>query len=304
MAQTHDDSLEPYFREAGRLPLLDAAAEVRLGRVLEAARSAEPVPDSAMSDVEQEERDRRAREGEEAAAIFVQSNLRLVVSLAMRYQNCGLALPDLIQEGNLGLMHAVAKYDWRQGFKFSSYATWWIRNAISRALDNTAHVIRLPVHVQLQQRQLRIASVEFEATHGRAPSVAELAAGSDIAPGTVAALLSHQAPTLSLDEAAFDDGHLTRGDLIGDVDDDPSFDAVFSGLLAVEVDRLLANLDWREREILRLRFGLDGAGSRTRVELAERFELSPARIRQLECGALGKLQRLTSPAEVNSLISA
>ncbi len=303
MAEIHED-LRLYFREAGRLPLLDRAAEVRLGQAMDRARRASTAIDLAVSGAERAALERQIRAGEEASALFVGSNLRLVVSLAMGYQAQGLALADLVQEGNLGLMHAVTKYDWRRGFRFSSYATWWIRTSISRAVDTGGRVVRLPAYVNDQLRQLRAEAADFEAGHGRPPNTEELAVRCAMPVGRVTEIMSYRRSPLSLDQVLTDDAVATRGDLVGDPAADPSFDDACAGAVLTYVEHLLGHLDTREREILRLRFGLDRGAPRTLVEVARCCRLSKERIRQIEAQALAKLSRLTTPTEVMEFVSA
>ena len=181
----------------------------------------------------------------------------MVVSIAKRYQSTDLPLLDLIQEGNLGLMHAVTKFDWRRGFKFSTYATWWVKQAISRGIDNTARTIRLPVHAGDQVRRLLRTKHQLEGQTGRAPNLAELADALGMNQPQVAELLRQGTETVSLDARVGPDGESELGDMVADVTSPSPFDLVTEAMLGDEVDKLLSVLDEREREILRLRYGLD-----------------------------------------------
>ena len=287
-----DDLVQLYLNDIGRYPLLAKDDELRLG---EAVQAGEAAAAALMSD-RQIDPERRAeledlvRAGAEAAAHFVNCNLRLVVSIAKRYATAGLPLLDLVQEGNFGLMHAVEKFDPHKGFKFSTYATWWIRQAIGRGIANTGKAIRLPVHAGDQLFALRMESVAFEVRCGRAPRPAELAEALDLPLRKVEELLPHLQDPVSLSEP-LKDGERELGDLVEDTSSQAPDQQVFASMLPAQVAELLSSLDAREREVLCLRYGLDRGRPRTLEEVSQRFGLTREGIRQIEAKAVLKLRR-------------
>jgi len=303
--RNEEDLVRLYLRDIGRHPLLTKDDEARLARAIEAG-SAAASELSVGTATAARRRELRAlvRAGTAAERSFVQSNLRLVVSIAKKYQASGLPLLDLIQEGNLGLMHAVEKFDWRKGFKFSTYATWWIRQSITRGVANTGRTIRLPVHAGDTLARLQKERSRLELELGRAPTVTELAAEVELPEDRVVEALLVAAEPASLSEPLRDDGDGELGDLVEDRDAMSTFDAAALALLPDEVERLLAPLDPREREILLLRFGLDCGEPRTLEEVGAHFHLTRERIRQIEARAISKLRHPSSNTGARDLLPA
>ncbi|MET0421181.1 MAG: sigma-70 family RNA polymerase sigma factor, partial [Acidimicrobiia bacterium] len=248
-----EDLVRLYLTDIGQYPLLTKDDEVRLAQQIEfgtAARAEMLEGGSALSPTKKRELRRTTRVGDEAQRTFVQSNLRLVVSIAKKYQASGLPLLDLIQEGNLGLMHAVEKFDWRKGFKFSTYATWWIRQAITRGIANTGRTIRLPVHAGDTLTRLQKARSRLELKYGRPATLAELSVEVEMPEDKVTEALRFAAEPLSLSEPLREDGDAELGDIVEDRSAESPFERAATALLPEEIEKLLAPLDERERQIL------------------------------------------------------
>src|SRR5687767_1156859 len=295
-----------FTSRTSQYPLLTKDDEVRLAQAIEAGNAARTELEAAAKDVtpaRKRELRRTAREGETAERTFVQSNLRLVVSIAKKYQASGLPLLDLIQEGNLGLMHAVEKFDWRKGFKFSTYATWWIRQAITRGIANTGRTIRLPVHAGDTLARLQKARARLELKLGRPATLSELSAEVEMPEDKVTEALRFAAEPLSLSEPLREDGDAELGDVVEDRSAESPFEVAATSLLPDEIARLLGPLDEREREILRLRFGLDRGEPRTLEEVGEHFNLTRERIRQIEARAMSKLRHPSSDTGARDLLT-
>jgi len=287
------DIVKLYLSGIGKYQLLSKNDEARLAQVIEAGREAASVVQSAssLSPAKRSELPRLIHEGEEAHQVFVQSNLRLVVSIAKRYQASGLPLLDLVQEGNLGLIHAVEKFDWRKGFKFSTYATWWIRQAISRGIANTGRTIRLPVHVSDMLTRISQARTALSLKLGRPATLDELAAATTMSRESLVEALGWRSEPLSLSDPLSEDSDNSLGDVVlADVNAVTPFDHAATSLLPDEINRLLAPLDGREATVLRLRFGLDRGEPRTLEEVGQHFHLTRERIRQIEAKAMSKLR--------------
>jgi RNA polymerase sigma factor (sigma-70 family) len=287
-----DDLVQLYLNDIGQHPLLTKEDEVRLGKAVQLGRStAERLASGeAIDPAERRSLEAQVRAGEEAGQTFVKCNLRLVVSIAKRFPSSGLPLLDLIQEGNFGLMHAVEKFDPSKGFKFSTYATWWIRQSIGRGVANTGRAIRLPVHASDQLVGLRIESIAFEVRHGRAPRPDELAEALDLSVRKVEELIPYLQDPVSLSEP-MGDGERELGDVVEDAGGEAPDKQVFAAMLPAQVADLLAGLDAREREILCLRYGLDRGRPRTLEEVSQSFNLTREGIRQVEAKAILKLRR-------------
>lgn len=286
------DPVRLYLNEIGRYPLLTAQQEVELAMQNEAGRRAEERLDSD-EDLSAEDRTFLIHElemGTIAHGKLVQSNLRLVVALARRYVGRGMALLDLIQEGNVGLMRAVERFDYRRGFKFSTYATWWIRQAISRAIADQGRTIRMPIHVLDAVNKLTRTQRELTQVLGRAPTLEELAEDLDLEVTRVAELRRIAQDTVSLETPVGEDEDGTLGDLVEDVDSEAPADAATFTSLQDQLAAALEGLNDREREVLIMRFGLADGRTRTLEEVGSHFNVTRERIRQLETKALAKLR--------------
>jgi len=299
-----EDLVRRYLSEIGRHELLTKDDEVELAQLIEAGAAARRELDvhDGCGVTRRRELRKAVRAGEAAEQRFVEANLRLVVSVAKRYQSSGVPLLDLVQEGNLGLIHAVEKFDWRKGFKFSTYATWWIRQAITRGIANTGRTIRVPVHAGdvINRVQRTRSSMEIEL--GRMPSTAELAAEVDMSEAKVLETLLHAVEPLSLSEPLREDSEAVLGDLVPDDRSTEPDAVVTTRMLPEAIDRLLAPLEDREREVLRLRYGLDRGEPRTLEEVGERFDLTRERIRQIEVRAMAKLRHPSNEHGAHDLL--
>ena len=306
LERDEEDLVRLYLTDIGQYPLLNKDDEVRLAQDIELGYKAFRELNSKNKEVSptrRRELKRTVRAGEAAQMTFVQSNLRLVVSIAKKYQASGLPLLDLIQEGNLGLMHAVEKFDWRKGFKFSTYATWWIRQAITRGIANTGRTIRLPVHAGDTLARVQKAQARLELKLGRPATLDELGYEVEMPEDKLIEALRFRSEPLSLSEPLREDGDAELGDVVEDRSAESPFEVAATSLLPVEIARLLAPLDERGREILRLRFGLDRGEPRTLEEVGEHFNLTRERIRQIEARAMSKLRHPSSDTGARDLLT-
>ncbi|SHE43407.1 RNA polymerase primary sigma factor [Ferrithrix thermotolerans DSM 19514] len=301
-----EDLVRIYLSNIGAYPLLTKEDEVHLAQDIEEGRRAKRElrsKDKSLDPATEKELKRRVKAGIRAEEAFVQSNLRLVVSIAKKYQASGLPLLDLIQEGNLGLIHAVEKFDWRKGFKFSTYATWWIRQAITRGIANTGRTIRLPVHAGDTLSRVQKAQARLEFKLGRPATLAELGKEVELPYDKLIEALRFRGDPLSLSEPLREDGDAELGDVVEDRSASSPFDHAATQLLPNEIAKLLAPLDEREREILKLRFGLDRGEPRTLEEVGEYFNLTRERIRQIEARAMSKLRHPSSDTGARDLLT-
>jgi RNA polymerase primary sigma factor len=311
------DAVRLYLREIGRVPLLKKADEVRLAKAIELQR----LITIALRPDNQEERDRIAadvqaafdgldlgddeikliltwdeaglrrydRAGNEARRQMIEANLRLVVSVAKKYLGHGMSLLDLIQEGNTGLMRAVEKFDWRRGFKFSTYATWWIRQAVTRAIADQARTIRVPVHMNERISRYNREIMRLSQSLGRDPRLEEIAEAMEMSPEKVEEIKSAIRVPISLEKPVGDDEESMLGDFVEDESHDLE-ELAAKGVLRDAIDEVLDKLSDREAGIIRLRFGLSGRRPQTLEEVGGHFGLTRERIRQIEIEALRKLR--------------
>lgn len=278
-----DDPVRMYLREIGRVPLLSAEEEVRLAQRMERGRVELLKPATNRSY-------RIVEDGEEAQRRLTEANLRLVVSVAKKYIGRGMSLLDLIQEGNIGLIRAVEKFDYTKGYKFSTYATWWIRQAITRAIADQARTIRIPVHmVETINRLIRISRRLLQDL-GREPTSEEIAAQMEISPEKVREIIKVSQEPVSLETPIGEEEDSHLGDFIEDHTALAPADAASHQLLKEQVEDVLDSLTERERKVLQLRFGLDDGRSRTLEEVGKEFHVTRERIRQIEAKALRKLR--------------
>jgi len=291
---TGTDPVRTYLKEIGRVPLLTAAEEVSLAQRLEAgeaARARLTEEGDALDGSVREDLVLLVADGVEAKKALVSANLRLVVSIAKRYVGRGMLFLDLIQEGNLGLIRAVEKFDHTKGFKFSTYATWWIRQAITRAIADQARTIRIPVHmVETINKVMRIQRTLHQELE-REPTVEEVAEKADLSPGRVQEIYRMSQDLLSLDSPVGSEDDTNLGDFIADARAEAPGEMAIRDLLKAAVDEALADLNERERQVVRLRFGLDDEGQvRTLEEVGKAFGVTRERIRQIESKTLAKLR--------------
>ena len=279
-----DDAVQAYLREIRRVSLLTAEGEVRLAQRIERGKI-------ERAKIEQTRATRRAiEEGEEAQRLLTEANLRLVVSIAKKYVGRGISLLDLIQEGSIGLIRAVEKFDYTKGYKFSTYATWWIRQAITRAIADQARTIRIPVHmVEIINRLIRISRRLLQDL-GREPTPEEIAEQMEIPSEKVREIIKVSQKPISLETPIGEEGDGCLGDFIEDHTATVPVEAASHQLLKEQIEDILDTLTERERKVLQLRYGLDDGRSRTLEEVGKEFHVTRERIRQIEAKALCKLR--------------
>jgi RNA polymerase primary sigma factor len=280
------DSVRAYLKQIGKVPLLNAEQEVELAKRMRAAEDGEEkLPTQMHRDLSW-----IGRDGERAKNHLLEANLRLVVSLAKRYTGRGMAFLDLIQEGNLGLIRAVEKFDYTKGYKFSTYATWWIRQAITRAMADQARTIRIPVHMVEVINKLGRIQRELLQDLGREPTPEELAKEMDITPEKVLEIQQYAREPISLDQTIGDEGDSQLGDFIEDSEAVVAVDAVSFSLLQDQLQQVLQTLSEREAGVVRLRFGLTDGQPRTLDEIGQVYGVTRERIRQIESKTMSKLR--------------
>ncbi|MGP3928226.1 sigma-70 family RNA polymerase sigma factor [Streptomyces sp. 8N616] len=291
------DLVGMYLDEIARTPLLDAAKEVELSQAIEAGVYAQQILDGEVDEARaagatREELVTLAREGERAKDVFIRSNLRLVVAVARRYPRSGLPLLDLIQEGNAGLVRAVEKFDYTKGFKFSTYATWWIRQAITRSIADQSRTIRLPVHLVEELGRIRRVQREFNRENGREPEHAEIAKELGSTTERVGDVLDWARDPVSLNMSVDDEGETQFGDLLEDTSAATPEQSVLVMLRREGLDQLIGRLDDRTASIIKMRYGIDDGRERTLTEVGKQHGLTRERIRQIEKHALLELKKL------------
>ena len=290
-----DDSISLYFREVGSIDLLDASQEIDLAKRIESGRDAA----RALSDVDEgktvsdrvrTELQHLIADGELAKQELTQANSRLVISMAKRYLGQGVPFLDLIQEGNLGLMRAVEKFDWRRGNKFSTYATWWIRQSLTRGLADQGRTIRVPVHMNDRIRKVYAVAHALETELGRRPNAAEIAAELEMDVEKVELALKASRRSISLEKPVGHEGESELGQFIEDEASEDPLESASLDLLRSDVEDVLQGLTAREQRVLELRYGLRGHRSYTLKEVGKIFGLTRERVRQIEKEALRKLR--------------
>ncbi len=290
------DSVHTYLKSIGRRTLLTAAQEVELAKRIEAGLYAEYKLEAALENGEKpppgvrDDLEWIIEDGRRAKDHMLEANLRLVVSVAKKYTDRGMSLLDVVQEGNLGLIRAVEKFDYTKGYKFSTYAMWWIRQAIQRGFADSARTIRLPVHVLEMLSKLSRVERDMHQRLGREPTPEELAVELDKTPDQIEELLRTSRQPISLDSTIGEDGETRIGDLIEDVDSPEASEVVDRQLLAEQLKGVLGNLSPREAKIMSLRFGLTDGKPHTLDEIGKHLGLTRERIRQLEKESLSKLR--------------
>ncbi len=298
------DTVGLYLERVSGHTLLTAEDEVRLARSMERGRRAQAKLESGekLTPTDRAKLYRLVHQGEEAKMAFIRSNLRLVISIAKRYSGRGLDLLDLIQEGNLGLIRAVEKFDWRKGFKFSTYATWWIRQAITRGLGNQARTIRLPVHMVDVVRTVQETEQLLAEELRRSPTRTEIADASGLDIDKVNAALNAPSDTVSLDRPVGEDGDAELQDFVEDERMPDPFIHAAEVLRRQHLLDALGLLEEMEKQVVLLRFGLDGSDPRTLSDVGKMFNLTRERVRQIEGRALAKLRHPSSAVELESLL--
>jgi RNA polymerase primary sigma factor len=291
-AVSADDPVGLYFRQMAQEPLLSADEEIELAKRIEQGKKARKKVEHAedLSVAERAELILQIEQAQEAREHLGRANTRLVVSIAKRYMGQGLPFPDLIQEGNVGLMRAVDKYDYTRGNRFSTYATWWIRQAITRALAQKTRTIRIPLHMTERIRQMYRTAQVLEQELGRRPTPEEIAEEMNLPAESVRGMMDASQHAIALERPVGDDGDSEFGDFIEDQDTPEPAEAAAHHLLQETIEEVLAELTPRQAHILRLRFGLGGGEQHTLEEIANKFGLSRERIRQLEKEALRRIR--------------
>jgi len=300
-----NDPVRMYLKEIGKVPLLTAQEEVDLAKKIEAGEKASAKLREMGDKLSREEiraLKRQEKMGQEAKRKLVEANLRLVVSIAKRYVGRGMLFLDLIQEGNLGLIRAVEKFDFRKGYKFSTYATWWIRQAITRAIADQARTIRIPVHMVETINKLIRVQRQLLQELGREPTPEEIAERMELTPEKVREIIKVSQEPVSLETPIGEEEDSHLGDFIEDSDAVVPVDAASFILLQEQLEDVLNSLSEREKEVIRLRFGLTDGHPRTLEEVGREFGVTRERIRQIESKTLAKLRHPTRSAKLRDYL--
>ena len=295
-----DEAIRQYLDGIGTYNLLTADDEVRLAKDIETGRKAELALENEKDQAKRRKLGQMVRAGEEARQIFIRSNLRLVVSIAKRYGHARLPFLDLVQEGNLGLIRAVEKFEYRKGFKFSTYATWWIRQAITRAIADKSRTIRVPVHMMDTITQMQTAEGNLTKRLGRKPSDEELAEESGLTVQKIREARKVAPEPVSIFEPIGDDNAML-GDFIEDLDAAAPFELIASKLNIENLRFVLERLTERERTVIEMRYGLNGSEPSTLDEVGRHFNVTRERIRQIEAKALAKMRHPSTPGGLRQL---
>ncbi len=299
-----DDSISLYLKEIGRVPLLTAEEEVALARRMERGKEARQKLTQGVDDpVERERLLNAVKDGQAAQEHLIKANSRLVVSVAKKYVGRGVPFLDLIQEGNIGLIRAVKKFDYRRGYKFSTYATWWIRQAVTRAIADQGRTIRVPVHMYEQINRLTRTSRQLVQELGRDPTTEEIAERLGVPPRKVEQIIRVSQRPLSLEMPVGEEEDSYLGDFIEDAEADSPTDSASQTMLRQVIDEIFESLSPREVRILQLRFGLVDGYSYTLEEVGKKFGVTRERIRQIEAQALGRLRHPSRSRKLRDYLS-
>lgn len=299
-----EELIQYYLDEIGNHTLLDHESEIALAQTIEkgakAAKKLESAVPGELSAKQKRELKKVVQEGREAKQRFINANLRLVVSIAKKYRASGLPFLDLIQEGNLGLIHAVEKYDWRKGFKFSTYATWWIRQSLIRGISNSNEIIRLPVHARETSKSLRRFRLELESSWNRRVSLQEAGEELGLSSEQIDSILSQGEVIASLSQGTTQDGDFELGETLEDQEVNVSEEATYQ-FVEEEVEKLLSVLTDEERLIITARF-FTGDEVCSYMEIGRRYEMSRERVRQIEVRAMAKMRHPSSDIGAYNLL--
>jgi RNA polymerase primary sigma factor len=298
--EVSDEAIRQYLDGIGTYNLLTAEDEVRLAKDIETGKKAALALEDEKDAAKRRELRKLVRAGEEARQTFIRANLRLVVSIAKRYGHARLPFLDLVQEGNLGLIRAVEKFEYRKGFKFSTYATWWIRQAITRAIADKSRTIRVPVHMMDTITQMQTAEANLTKRLGRKPIDEELSVESGLTVKKLQEARKVAPEPISIFEPIGED-NATLGDFIPDEEAATPFELIASKLNIEDLQQILERLNDRERTIIEMRYGLNGVAPATLDEVGRHFDVTRERIRQIEAKALAKMRHPSTPGSLRQL---